>query len=71
MTDFKAGDRVQYLHYDKYEPGEVISVRGDDNDHEAWEWALEEETYLVVLDIDPDDVYYACPGDIEVIEEEA
>lgn len=67
MTDFKAGDRVQYLYYDRYEPGEVISVLGDDNDHEAWERALEGETYLVVLDSDPDDVYYARPGDIEAI----
>ena len=67
MTDFKAGDRVRYLRYGRDEPGEVISVLGDDNDHEAWPWALEGETYLVVLDSDPDDVYYARPGDIEAI----
>lgn len=67
MTDFKVGDRVQYSRYDLEASGEVISVLGDDNDHEAWEWALEGETYLVVLDFDPDDVYYARPGDIEAI----
>lgn len=67
MTDFKVGDRVQYLRYDMDEPGEVVSVLGDDNDHEAWTWALGGEMYLVVLDSARDDVYYARPGDIEVI----
>lgn len=64
MTDFKVGDRVLR----NGEPGEVVSVLGDDND-QAWamSWALAEEgeTYLVVLDSDPDNVYYARPGDIE------
>lgn len=67
MTDFKAGDRVRYLRYGLEASGEVISALGDDNDHEEWAWALEGETYLVVLDICPSDVYYARPGDIEAI----
>lgn len=65
MTDFKMGDRVLR----KGEPGTIAGVRG--YGHPAWAYAIPDETYLVVLDSAPDDVYYARPGDIEVIEEEA
>jgi signal peptidase I len=59
MTEYKVGDRVVF---DDGEPGVIVGVLGDGN--ELWEYVAEGEEYLVEIDSDLSDSYFATPSDL-------